>query len=435
MLAAWWTNDGEDAWVPSGLDTASVTLTNVNDLWDIILVQMGFGYQRSYHYGGQHDMVNGGYFYLLNTADDSETRAADTFVVSGQGLLPEAETEGQVQEFNGLPSRYLLPMTNGNAAAYPVLANMMMTSTPSGAIGSWGPFHLYHYQPWAWYGTVAEVVASILLRLGLHQDYVDADSFDDAYDGQATDMGIYAPYVYVSRDFGRPVAELIKEVCRHSHDGLYYDMEGRLAMSSRTRPYTADPPDPASILAISHRFTDEHLVNTARFTYGQVCRTTVDDRTEPPTQISGVVEEENPDYVSMAEFEAGGQSRQSDTWSYSVTDSTSVSTYGEYPLGGERPEVDEDGNTTTVPVTHMRFFSSGAAAQGLASRVEKESGIKRELTVVQDFRGLDFDVGYVIEDVELTSDGDTISDMRCIIKEIDFNNLRVTSVFLETDVS
>ena len=66
---------------------------------------------------------------------------------------------------------------------------------------------------------------------------------------------------------------------------------------------------------------------------------------------------------------------------------------------------------------------------------DKEAAARREIIVTQDFRGLDYDIGYLVEDVELTGDGDTISEMYCIAKTIDFKTMQVTSTLLEEPTS
>jgi len=59
-----------------------------------------------------------------------------------------------------------------------------------------------------------------------------------------------------------------------------------------------------------------------------------------------------------------------------------------------------------------------------------ESTLRREVTIKQDLRGLDYDVGYEVSGIAVTGDGDTIT-ATCIEKEIDFGSLTVSSVLLE----
>jgi hypothetical protein len=73
-----------------------------------------------------------------------------------------------------------------------------------------------------------------------------------------------------------------------------------------------------------------------------------------------------------------------------------------------------------------------AAKATLMSRLDDvEAVLRREVTVVQDLHGLDFDVGFKVSSVAVTEDGETISDTRCTKKTIDFNDLTVTSTLLE----
>ena len=57
--------------------------------------------------------------------------------------------------------------------------------------------------------------------------------------------------------------------------------------------------------------------------------------------------------------------------------------------------------------------------------------LRKEITVVQDMRGVDYDVGWNVEDVAVTGDDVTIDETFCIKKVIDFRKMQVTSTLLE----
>jgi len=72
-----------------------------------------------------------------------------------------------------------------------------------------------------------------------------------------------------------------------------------------------------------------------------------------------------------------------------------------------------------------------AKAALMARLADVEAVLRREVTVVQDMRGLEYDVGHKVSSVELTRDSETIADTRCTKKTCDFNDLTVTSTLLE----
>ena len=326
-----------------------------------------------------------------------------------------------------------MPMTTKNAVVYPQEFDMFMTTSPSGDDGTGGPYHLYHYMPWCWYGRPAEVVASILLRVGINEDYIDTASFDDAYDDQEYFTST-AVKVFVNREFGRSIADLVKEVTRHSQDQLGYTMGGKLGMFSRTNPAYSGSTD--GVIDIQNTATSKHLCNTLRLTYGQVTRQAVTDRVNAPTEIVSNDEENNSDYDMSATWEMTGESQLSDNWTLEHENTSSVSDYGEVPLGGIKLEVDDNGNTVSVPVTHFRFYGTDTPVEEyIAKRIDYEGTELREITITQNLLGLDYEVGTVLAGKELTGDADTPLFLRCIKKTIDFNRLTVTSVLLETSIT
>jgi hypothetical protein len=433
MLAAWWTGNGEDTWYVSQFDSATVdTDWRSFDMWDWFGIRVDHLYQRGYHYGANQKKLDSGYFYLLNTADDSETPAAAVAMTAGQRLLPEPDSNADIIYTNGWPTEFWLPMVFPVSGPSQYLS-VYMTADPKGDIANWGPFHLYHYQPWSWFGRPAAIIASLLMRLGIDQDFIDTGSFDDSYDEQEVLGGLIPQTLFVSREFGRKPADLIKEVCRHCQDTIGYTMDGKFGMFSRTSPTYSGSVD--SIISITNTSTSKHLCNTLRLTYGQVTRQ-VDRAGNRPTILDASDNEiPNVDYIDNAKWEQAGESQADNNWVVEATNSTSITAYGEIPLGGVVIEADDDGNTISVPVTHFRFFPNSLDMELVTDRIDYEGTELREITITQNFLGLDYEVGTVLAGEDLTGDADTPFYLRCIKKTIDFNRMTVTSVLLETSVT
>jgi hypothetical protein len=78
---------------------------------------------------------------------------------------------------------------------------------------------------------------------------------------------------------------------------------------------------------------------------------------------------------------------------------------------------------------------SGEAADTMTTLMSRfatvDAVLRREVVVVQDLRGCDYDVGWLITNVAVTADGSTIAKMICTRKLINFKNLTVTSTLIE----
>jgi hypothetical protein len=85
----------------------------------------------------------------------------------------------------------------------------------------------------------------------------------------------------------------------------------------------------------------------------------------------------------------------------------------------------------TQETPSLNATPAATARDNYMDRLDKDAQLRREITVVQDMRGVDYDVGYKVADVAVTRDGETISDTRCIKKTLDFNDFTVTSTLLE----
>ena len=423
--STWWSSTWRGNRLPSAaaFEASDITLETVSDLWQMLRVSGEHDiYQRDYHFGGNHDFDNGGSFYIKNDVTGELTPAADTFKEHNplaDVMLPASSSQGDIEPFEeNQDVIYVDPFST--SSIYPSTWSAILTNKPPAASGD--SFSVVHRCPWAWYGSPSQVIASILLSLGVASTQIDTTAVDNAYDGEEADhgaSGIYAPRVSVARVVGQAVIDTIKLVARHGWSRVGYTMAGLLACWSATRPveYAAD--DLAGIKGlVSWRLTDDHLFNQIDVTHGAVCRSSAAGSGVAPTIIEAGVEVPNPDYTFRSAWDENLSSAQSDLWVTSDSDATSQTAYGVLPLGGK-----------DAKPLHLPCFYDAASPTGMAARVDKFCQPLHELTLTQDFRGLDYEVGTLITDYEFP-DGVTCN-LFCISKEIDFNTLTVTSTLLE----
>jgi len=434
MDAAWWAGDWEiETYIPgTSVSVASIAASSLNSLWDIVSISgVERAYVREYSYGSNSAGYRvGGAFLVRNATTGELTMPADINKSNeyNNEFYPINYSSASIEKFDELPVKYTNPFT-WSAAPHHSDYLVIVTSTPTGSPGD--TFEIAYRAPYAFEGMPAEVIAAIFLKLGIDSSWLDTAAFDNAYDGQYYDIGTGGsenPDILYAREIGVTLADSIKEIAAHSWDFIGYNMAGQLTMESRTRPTTTT--GLAGLISLTHRVAHEHLVNKIRVTYGMVNRTTTGNYGEAPTEISGGEEVANSNYTYRSEWDPTLRSALDDTWTQTYSDSTSITKYGTIsPAGNE--DINDDGNVKSVPATHKRFFMEGPAAHGYAMRVGQFSEPLRELTATQDFRGMDYDIGHAVTNVAVTGDGDTIADLRCISKEIDFNNFTVTSVLLE----
>lgn len=297
--------------------------------------------------------------------------------------------------------------------------------------GAW--FDLFHYQPYTYYGNPARVIASMLIHMGADDDYIDKTNFSTADDGLAA-MTV-EPMVLVTREVGETLGDTIKRVARHCNDIICVNMSGKLSLVSRTTP----PAGPAS-LDVSEtigparwRYAKEYIVNKALTSFGEW---TVHwgNRTNYPGG-SG--------WTYQARFDRHAEFDTARVLTAEIDDATSQTKYGERVFSNTSREVQAiddrgrviDGEYIKRPAIHYPHFFDQDHRDAILERLTAvESTLRREVEIVQDFRGLDYDIGYEVSDVQVTGDGETIAAMTCIEKEIDFRKLTVRSVLLEEPV-
>lgn len=433
--ASWWSTDWrDDACLPVAdpFGAATVDIVAINTLWNSLFITgIDAIYQREFSFRGSHDVENGGMIYIRNVDTGKLTPAADLFFASGESdanftlTTAGAHSSGDIEAFDELQAvRYTNPFYRAKTSPYTASITASMSAVATASSGE--TFEIDHHAPWAWHGYPSEVIAAIMLRLGVATDWIDTVAIDNAYDGEHNDhIGfppLYAPRVCVFRQAGKPIIETIKRVAAHGWSRIGYTMDGQLACWSATRPAELAASGLAGIKgSVFWRVTDEHLYNQVESTFGQACRTTILGAGTAPTVISVYEEVPNPDYAYKSAWDASLASARGDVWSYDDGDASSQTAYGVIALGG----TDENGEPQKL---HHELFVDYYALTGTLARVDKFCQTLREVELVQDLRGLDYEVGTLVTD--LVIGGETF-DAFCISKEIDFNTLTVTSVLLE----
>ena len=300
-------------------------------------------------------------------------------------------------------------------------------------------------------GTPAEAAAAFMLHANARHSLAisfDADTWSDADSGQkdpATGLIDYFHVQYIRRP-GKTYADALLMMVRHSHDLLAINMSGDLALYRRhgldSSYIVASLDSDDGVVSVKWRSAWEHLVNKAFVSWGSWHQ---GDRFR--AYDAGGTGDEQTYYPSLSLIDAPGSEYYDHFEEY--TDSASVTKYGERELGGGRVlfdrEVDIAFGTQTVDyIAERQYFHlpliqpatpSASAGETLRdnymARLDYDAQLRREITVVQDFRGLDYDVGWAVQDVAVTKDGETIGDTRCIRKVVDFSDFTVTSVLLE----
>lgn len=318
---------------------------------------------------------------------------------------------------NRQPCTYLVQPapTFSSAAGY-----LVVTSDNNVASGGVN-WNLRHFQPKAYSGNPARVIAAILLDMGADASWVDTDNFSDADDGQAAMTT--EPDCLVVREIGETVADTIKRVARHSNDILCVNMSGKVSLVSRSSP----PAGPTSMTAAdtlgenSWRYGYEYIANRATVAIGDFYLN---------TDVGGA---QKPDDAWQQPL----QVRQPITAAYSALFGTYLhytpasAPWGRRVLDEVKAERVVSGQIIKKSAVHLPYFNDEDCRDALMERLQSEALLRRVLTVSQDLRGLDYDVGYEVAGIAITGDGETIAAATCIAKDIDFQSLTVLSTLLE----
>ena len=291
-------------------------------------------------------------------------------------------------------------------------AGAILTETPEGTTD----FDLFHWQPLAAAGTIAEVLGALLMFVGADPDTdIDQDSFSDAYDDMLDGRPDIEnqPFVWFRAVEGESVGDSLKKIVSHCSDFLTINLAGKVALiSRRVNRSSSVPITPGTVIGDVILDTSlGRMTNTADISHGQWC-----DVGGWNTRVGGY----DPDFNNDANL-----------LYFSGTNSVAgVEVYGTRDMGKVKRKIMIRGKEETRSTAACPYFYYSQQKEILISRVEdNESKRSTMLTVVQGLLGLDYGVGYEIDTVEVDpmEGGDSY---RCVHKSIDFNNLTVTSKIL-----
>jgi hypothetical protein len=212
-------------------------------------------------------------------------------------------------------------------------------------------------------------------------------------------------------------------------------MEGKIALMPRTSVpagYTISGLGRSDgVVSVQWRYDYEHLANKAWASEGRY----YDILFESVSGLGDV-----PDVVTeIAAPTVAADLREMPFETFEAT--ASITKYGARELGRDADIYIENGDdirpAKQFHLPHLCNIEGSNAGDPLEAKsvlmqrmVDVDSQLRREVTIVQDLRGLDYDVGYLVEDLAVTADG-AVFDAFCIRKTINFDDLSVTSVFLE----
>lgn len=291
---------------------------------------------------------------------------------------------------------------------------------------------VYIWQPWAWYGRCAQVIAAILMHQDLGTGYIDMPTFSDADDGQ-DNMGSTAgdePWCFYRRQIGQSLADAITQLALCSWDLLTITMAGKVAMFRRVgidAGYVIDSLDADDGLIVAQwRYAPEHLANMAYTCHGRYYDLATEDLPSSfDARVSSCNEVAFPTVVT----------NRSGFPFASYSNSASVIKHGMVPVG-RTTRLMQDDVAVTVDVVHFQYMcnietSPSNPVDTLMDRLDVDAQLRREIRVVQDMLGVDYDCGWEVRDVAVTHDGETIDVTRCIGKIVNFRDMTVTSTLLE----
>lgn len=354
------------------------------------------------------------YGYVYGKKDSDSTEVGFHFVYFNTLTAPAADSE-QVN------------MVRPFADPYGINGAELKVAVPTGGSNTCS---VWLYQPFSWYGRVGQVIASMLRYAGVPTSAIDADAFSDADDEQAG-MGSDdsdEPWVFYRRSVGQSLADSIKAIARCSWNVLTINASGEIALIPRTTNATdytlAGLTLDDGVISVQWQYRYDLLINDVLTSHGRF----LSYHSDLPTSLSAS-EVSVPPKISGREYFPYAQ----------FTDATSKTKYGTRTGGAPQIRVTgEDNIDQTVRAFHFQYLTnveeageSADAMTTLMGRMDIEAALRKEITIVQDMRGLDYDVGWTITNVAVTSDGVTIGKMHCIKKVVDFDDRTVTSTLLE----
>jgi len=296
-----------------------------------------------------------------------------------------------------------------------------------------GTSELIHYQPWAYFGKSSVIMAALFedvynLRYAnddiLINFVLNQAEFDNAYDNELNDL-------YVWTQEGKTVADHFKKIISHHAEAIItIDISGRLAFCDTANPlYNDNGITPGDMGAITIDFVKDktYTINKAYVRFGAMVHCEGHDLAVPP----------GGDKNFAATFEEMLKNDVNGKWRITVDDTVSQAYYGILaPKEKEQDNKDDPFDFEKWQTINLPYFRSSSWPIAIADRIDggPESFVPRVLTIEADLRGLNFDVGHVVYNSYLTS-GPIWQKAIKIKQTVDWQNLRVTSVWLEEQTS
>ena len=307
-----------------------------------------------------------------------------------------------------------------------------------------GTYKFWHYNPWAWYGTVPAVIADIVMKCGIDSSEIDQAAFDNAHDaydlttGDApwtTAAGLVTKWeIGCSRRVGEKCISLVMECARHSRDMYFVNEAGILSVNSFTRWLTGGN-------YVTGLTLDDGVINVndwgyeSRYLYTKYLA----------SWGSGVVVSGNPEYAppNATNYTASEDETMESYLRGLLEDYYDGSDavldwdrkYGELWLKGRQTIINKTGIPRVAQKVHFPFSFSPHRAIGrytpLYNWQVSDSKPRRFVSLTQDMRALDWSIGAHLTAVTVTDDGQTIDNAWCIERTYDFDRLTVASVLME----
>lgn len=314
-----------------------------------------------------------------------------------------------------------------------------------------GTYRMHHYSPYAWAGTVPEVIAAAAMHAGVAASDIYQQGFSDAFDAYDLSLGD-SPWdglttrwtVYARRIVGQGVADFLLRVAEHGRDYIFVNEAGQLALSSRTRPthvvtgFTLKGDGVLKVLSWDDNI--RHTFNSVRAGWGSAARQSWEDS---DGYLGGPGSKE-----MTAAFEPHLEGHPGDKWYHEASNYASRARYGPLWLPGKRVVVNYTGQPQEVELVHFPFlltphsalapggYSWDPAVHGggmvhVTHWLNSDSQPRAEIEIEQDARGFDMGIGDKVINFSITGDGEMIGEARVISRDYDFDSLTMRATLLE----
>jgi len=419
-------------------------------------------YATPFAYKGFPEVYYGGWrirtTYASSTYDDVFTYPIDQYITSDMDdnlpapLSPPSASEDIAESEDGEILQYVSAFVDG--AYTPGNAVRTYCVFPKNFhapdfFNSTASFYLEYIATDSRYASAASIVASIMMKKGADESFIDTDSFDASLTSSLR-------HTVTS---GQTVAEEIKEIVRNDDNFplLYFNINGQFSYMTQKAPNTCELLRTNIVGNISHEISNEHIVNDVLMSRYSPYLIKITRRSAAPTVINDnedaeiywyqdvVPSDTNKDgkymYTAVEDFDFSSVPEKGITagisgtnkWTHSSTrDSSNDASIEKYGLVGLRHKnadynaVDSFTGEIQNDIVRCRFLDD---VDDALDRVVYENRPKQRVTLTQNMMGMDFDIGYT---TEFDAGTGTIDDLRCIERTTDFNNLTVESTWLES---